>query len=201
MKRLLRNLFVVVALCWVGVSAAQTEKALPIELGVMGGINVPSFSSDDAGADVQNKMGWQLGVVSSIKLRGVLNLEPQLIFQHQGFRLRSGDQSRHIKCNALQMPITASVGVARVLRLYAGPVVTLLDRAREKSGGDLLEFDRVYSTIGYTIGLRIKPQRHLLFDVRYNGQFTERENLKQHNETVAGDLNQFNVAISVGYLF
>lgn len=202
MNYILRWIVCLAGLASVSVAQSQTvSDALPIDLAIVGGMNVPSFSTDDVGCDVQNKIGWQVGVLTSIKMVGVLNLEPQLIYQHQGIRLRTGDQTMQLRCNSLQLPVTASIGLARVLRIYAGPVITLVDNAKQKVGGDLIDFDRVYSTVGYTAGLRIKPQRHLMFDVRYNGQFGARKDLKQHNEVVVHKLRQYNVAISVGYLF
>ena len=201
MKKILFWMIPLMSFGLFGSAYAQPGKPLPIDIAIVGGMNVPSFSTDDQGADIQNKMGWQVGVLTSIKVHGILNIEPQLMYQHQGFRLRTGEESRHIRSNTLQLPITLSVGLGRVVRLYTGPVFTLLDRSRQKSGGDLLDFDRVHSTVGYTLGIRLHPLRHLLFDVRYNGQFSDRDHIKQRNEEVVNNLKHFNVGISVGYLF
>lgn len=188
------------ALLLLSPAVSAQSKTLPIELGVIAGINVPGFSTDDTGADIQNKMGWQVGVVSAVNL-GLLAIEPQLIYHHQGIRLRAEESSFRLKCHTLDLPVTVSIGLAKVLRLYAGPVFTLMDNCRQKVGNDLLDFGRVRPTLSYTAGVRIKPLAHLLFDIRYNGQFKGREKIKLRDVGMLDELDTYNVAFSVGYLF
>lgn len=199
MKRFLRWILPLVAV-WSLQSAQAQLKALPIELGVIGGINVPGFSTNDSGADIQNKMGWQIGLISTINL-GLVGVEPQLIYHHQGIRLRSGEESYRLKCNTLDLPVTVSLGLAKVLRAYAGPVFTLMDNCRQKVGRDLLDFGRIRSSVSYTVGLRIQPLPHLLFDVRYNGQFAGKKEIEMRDGGTIDKINTYNVAFSVGYLF
>lgn len=188
-----------VALVSVESAYAQLE-ALPIDFGIMGGINVPGFSTNDSGTDIQNKMGWQVGIVSAINL-GLVGIEPQLIYHHQGIRLRAEEEVYQLKCNTLDLPITASVGLAKVLRVYAGPVFTLVDSCRRKVGNDLLDFGRIRSSVSYTAGLRILPLSNLFFDVRYNGQFAGRKKIELREGGTLNKINNYNVAFSIGYLF
>ncbi len=198
-KRVLRWILPLVALLAIQPAKAQLD-ALPIDLGIMAGINVPGFTTNDTGTDIQNKMGWQVGVVSAINF-GFVGIEPQLIYHHQGLRLRADEEVYQLKCNTLDLPVTASLGLAKVLRVYAGPVFTLVDNCRQKVGKDLLDFGRIRSSVSYTAGVRIKPLPHLLFDVRYNGQFAGKKRVEMRDGEVLDKINTYNVAFSVGYLF
>lgn len=179
---------------------AASCRILPIEWGFLAGFNVPGYSTGQAGADLKNRLGWQVGVVSSIKL-GLISIDPQLIYVHQGLRLDAGGERYTLKAGFVDLPVTVSLRPAPVLRLYAGPVFTLSDNCRRKSGGDLHAFDRVRTTLSYTAGVAIKPLPHFFFDVRYNGQFKRRKHLDLGNGAELHDLQTHSIAISVGYLF
>lgn len=173
---------------------------LPVEWGFLAGFNVPGYTTDQSGADLQNRLGWQVGVVTSLKL-GLVSIDPQLIYVHQGLRFNAGGEQYTLKAGFVDLPVTVSVRPAPVLRLYAGPVFTLSDDCRRKVGSDLLSFDRIRTTLSYTLGVAIKPLPHFFFDVRYNGQFKRRKRIGLSDGAELHDLNTHSIAISVGYLF
>lgn len=172
----------------------------PVEVGVMAGINVPGYSTDVAAADVRNRMGWQAGLFTSVKL-GLVSIDPQLFYVYQKFRLRADDETYRLKARSVDLPVTVSLRPLPLLRLYAGPVVTLSDNCRRMGGGHTQKIDRVRSTISYTAGVAVKPLRHLFFDLRYNGQFRRRKHVDLRDGYRLHDLDSYSVALNVGYLF
>ena len=72
---------------------------------------------------------------------------------------------------------------------------------KRKSGDDLLDFGRVRPTLSYTVGAGVVLLRHLLIDVRYNGQFRGKPDVALPNDVMLPEIRSYNVALSVGYLF
>lgn len=175
-------------------------RKLPVEWGVMAGINVPGYSTDATDAEVKNRMGWQVGLFASIKL-GLVSIDPQLFYVHQKFRLHADDDTYRLKARSVDLPVTVSLRPLPLLRLYAGPVVTLSENCRRMGGGRTQQVDRVRSTISYTAGIAVKPLRHLFFDLRYNGQFRRRKHIDLRDGYRLHDLDSYSVALNIGYLF
>ena len=67
--------------------------------------------------------------------------------------------------------------------------------------GDLLDFGRVRPSVSYTAGAGIVLMRHLLIDVRYNGQFRGKRDVVLPDGSRLDNLRSYNVALSVGYIF
>ena len=71
----------------------------------------------------------------------------------------------------------ASFRLLNPLRIYAGPVFTVMNDCKQKSGGDLLDFG-TDPTVGVVYrGWGVVLLRHLLIDVRYNGQFRSKHDV------------------------
>ena len=87
------------------------------------------------------------------------------------------------------------------VRIYAGPVFTVMNDCKQKSGGDLLDFGRVRPSVSYTVGAGIVLMRHLLIDLRYNGQFRSKHDVVLPDGRQLDKLRTYNVALSFGYLF
>ena len=82
-----------------------------------------------------------------------------------------------------------------------GPVFTVMNDCKQKSGGDLLDFGRVRPSVSYTVGAGIVLMRHLLIDLRYNGQFRSKHDVVLPDGRQLDKLRTYNVALSFGYLF
>ena len=95
----------------------------------------------------------------------------------------------------------ASFRLLNPLRIYAGPVFTVMNDCKQKSGGDLLDFGRVRPSVSYTAGAGIVLMRHLLIDVRYNGQFRSKHDVLLPDGMQLPEVRSYNVALSFGYLF
>ena len=76
-----------------------------------------------------------------------------------------------------------------------------MDDCEQKSGGVVLDFGRSRRSVSYTVGVGVVLRRHLLIDVRYNGQFRGKHDVVLPDGRQLDKLRTYNVALSVGYLF
>ena len=121
-----------------------------VEWGVIGGINVPDYTTNMSKTDVKNKLGWQAGIVTAVNL-GAFAIEPQILYVRQGLRIKpEGAKEINLKSNSIDVPVLVSLRLLRPFRFYAGPVFTVMNDCKQKSGGDLLDFGRVRPTMSYT---------------------------------------------------
>ena len=96
----------------------------------------------------------------------------------QGLRIKpEGAKEINLKSNSIDVPVLVSLRLLRPFRFYAGPVFTVMNDCKQKSGGDLLDFGRVRPTMSYTVGAGVKLLGHMLIDLRYNGQFKGKEDV------------------------
>ncbi len=181
--------------------AAQMPRAR-VEWGVLGGINVPDYRISDDYGSVRNKLGWQFGIVTAVKWRAFA-IEPQILYVRQGLRVRAADDGEqlNLRSNSIDVPVLASFRLLKPLRIYAGPVFTVMNDCKRKSGGDLIDFGRIRPTLSYSVGAGIVLVRHLLIDVRYNGQFRSKHDVVLPDGARLDKMSSYNVAFSVGYLF
>ena len=201
-KRMFRKFVLTLFLAAIAVSAAAQRPRTRLEWGVLGGINVPDYTTNMTKADVKNKMGWQVGITTAVDL-GIIGIEPQILYVRQGIRILPEGLSEelNVKSRSVDVPILVSLRLLKPFRVYAGPVFTVLNDCKRKSGDDLLDFGRVRPTLSYTVGAGVVLLRHLLIDVRYNGQFRGKPDVALPNDVMLPEIRSYNVALSVGYLF
>ena len=181
--------------------AAAQLPGVRLEWGVIGGVNVPDFTTNMDRTEVKNKLGWQVGMVTAVKV-GIIAIEPQILYVRQGLRIRpEGGREINLKSNSIDVPVLVSLRLLNPLRIYAGPVFTVMNDCKQKSGGDLLDFGRVRPSVSYTVGAGIVLMRHLLIDLRYNGQFRSKHDVVLPDGRQLDKLRTYNVALSFGYLF
>lgn len=182
-------------------SAAAQRPRARVEWGVIGGINIPDYTTNMKAADVKNKLGWQAGIVTAVNL-GAFAVEPQILYVRQGLRIRpEGAKEINLKSNSIDVPVLASFRLLKPVRIYAGPVFTVMNDCKQKSGGDLPDFGRIRPTLSYTVGAGVVLMRHLLIDLRYNGQFRSKHEVVLPDGSQLDKLRTYNVALSFGYLF
>lgn len=172
-----------------------------VEWGALAGINIPDYSTSDDYASIKNKLGWQIGIVTAVKWK-VLAIEPQILYVRQGLRIRTDESGElNLRSNSIDVPVLASFRLLKPFRIYAGPVFTVMNDCKQKSGGDLLDFGRVRPTVSYTIGAGVVLLRHMLIDLRYNGQFRSKHDVVLPDGGRMDKLRTYNIALSVGYIF
>lgn len=198
---MIRRTILALVLTLAAVAASAQGPRLKVEWGVMGGINVPDFNTDMDRTQIRNRLGWQMGIVTAVNF-GAVAVEPQILYVRQGLRVsRQGGEDLNLKSRSIDVPVLASLRLLKPLRIYAGPVFTVMNDCKRKKGGDLLDFGRVRPTLSFTAGAGVVLLRHLLVDVRYNGQFRSKRDVVLPDGSMLGSLSSYNVALSVGYLF
>ena len=182
-------------------SAVAQRPRTRVEWGIVGGINIPDYTTNMDKTDVKNKLGWQAGIVTAVNL-GAFAVEPQILYVRQGLRIRpEGGKEINLKSNSIDVPVLASFRLLNPVRIYAGPVFTVMNDCKQKSGGDLLDFGRVRPTLSYPVGAGVVLMRHLLIDLRYNGQFRSKHEVVLPDGSQLDKLRTYNVALSFGYIF
>ena len=174
---MLRRIVLTLLFAAIAAGAAAQRPRARVEWGVVGGINIPDYTTNMSGTDVKNKLGWQAGITTAVNL-GAFAIEPQILYVRQGLRIRpEGGSEINLKSNSIDVPVLASLRLLNPVRIYAGPVFTVMNDCKQKSGGDLLDFGRVRPSVSYTVGAGIVLMRHLLIDLRYNGQFRSKHDV------------------------
>lgn len=198
MKRTILLTLLLAATAW---GAMAQRPRTRVEWGVIGGINVPDYTTNMKATEIRNKCGWQAGIVTAVNL-GAFAIEPQILYVRQGLRIRpEGSGELNLKSNSIDVPVLVSLRLLNPVRIYAGPVFTVMNDCKRKDGGDLLDFGRVRPTMSYTVGAGVVLLRHLLIDVRYNGQFRGKRDVVLPDGSRLDNLRSYNVALSVGYIF
>ena len=197
MKRILWTLLLVAMV----MPAMAQRPRTRVEWGLVGGINVPDFTTNMDRTEIRNKCGWQAGIVTAVNL-GAFAVEPQILYVRQGMRIRpEGTEELNLKSSSIDVPVLLSLRLLHPVRIYAGPVFTVMNDCKRKTGGDLIDFGRVRPTLSYTVGAGVVILRHLLVDLRYNGQFRSKHDVLLPDGRQLDQLRSYNVALSFGYLF
>lgn len=196
-----RKIIFTLLLLAVASAAVAQRPRTRIEWGLVGGINIPDYTTNMSDTDVKNKLGWQAGIITAINF-GAVALEPQILYVRQGLRIRpEGGAEVNLKSNSIDVPVLVSFRLLKPVRIYAGPVFTVMNSCRQKSGGDLLDFGSVRPTMSYTAGVGVLLMGHLLLDLRYNGQFRSKHDVLLPDGQKLDKLRSYNVALSLGYVF
>ncbi|MDE7123268.1 MAG: PorT family protein [Alistipes sp.] len=181
-------------------ASAQRHRTT-VEWGGLAGLNIVDFSTSDDATSIRNKLGWQAGIVTAVNF-GAFAVEPQILYVRQGLRIRpEGAPEINLKSSSIDVPVLVSLRLLHPVRIYAGPVFTVMNDCKQKSGRDLLDFGRVRPSLSFTVGAGVVVMRHLLLDLRYNGQFKGKEDVVLPTGYELDKLRQHNFALSVGYLF
>ena len=152
---MLRRIVLTLLFAAIAAGAAAQRPRARVEWGVVGGINIPDYTTNMSETDVKNKLGWQAGITTAVNL-GAFAIEPQILYVRQGLRIRpEGGSEINLKSNSIDVPVLASLRLLNPVRIYAGPVFTVMNDCKQKSGGDLLDFGRVRPSVSYTVGAGI----------------------------------------------
>ena len=136
---MIRKIVVTSLLVVCALSAAAQRPRARIEWGVLGGINIPDYTTNMSGTDVKNKLGWQAGITTAVNL----GLSPSNRRYSMCVRARirpEGQKEINLKVHLIDVPVLLSFRLLRPVRIHAGPVFTVMNDCKQKSGGDLLDF-------------------------------------------------------------
>lgn len=182
--------------------AGQRRKPrVRVEWGVLGGLSFSNYTPNMDIEQIENKLGWQAGISMALNF-GAIAVEPQIFYARQGFRVQpEGGKVLNLKSGSIDVPILASLRMLHPVRIFVGPVITLMNDCKQKSGGDLLDFGRIRPTLSYTAGVGVVARRHLLIELRYNGQFRAKHDVLLPDGSSLEKLRSYSFSFNFGYLF
>lgn len=193
------------ALALLGFTSTASAQLVGVKWGVLAGVNASNYKMKDTKVDLQTKMGWQVGLMSSVKV-AMLSIDPQLIFVHQTMDLSVDGVTGggKIKTNSIDMPILVGWTVFGPVRIFAGPVFTLMNNCdgEFKWTAQKEDFDlaNLRSTCSYAVGVEARVLGKIHLDVRYNGQFGAKKDVAI-SEGLIGKMRSNSVAFNIGYYF
>ena len=131
------------------VASAAAQRPALVE-GRRRGINIPDLHDqygqdrcqEQTGLAGRYRHGRQLGGLSPSSRR--YSTSARLRICPEGGKARSTSNP-----TSIDVPVLASFRLLKPVRIYAGPVFTVMNDCKQKSGGDLLDFGRVRPRLPY----------------------------------------------------
>lgn len=191
-------------LLFAGITTAASAQLVGVKWGVLAGMNVSDYSFKDERIDIENKLGWQAGLTASVKV-AFLTIDPQLLFIRQTLDVTvpSAKGSAKLKTSSIDLPVTVGVTLLGPLRLFAGPVFTIMNKCDGNLPfADERDFDltNLRSTLSYVVGAEVRLFKRLRADIRYNGQFKDKKDVALSSEII-GKMRSQSLSINLGYYF
>ena len=197
---MLRRIVLTLLFAAIAAGAAAQRPRARVEWGVVGGINIPDYTTNMSETDVKNKLGWQAGITTAVNL-GAFAIEPQILYVRQGLRIKpEGAKEINLKSNSIDVPVLLSCRLLRPVRIYAGPVFTVMNDCKYAEGNNEMFFGSMRPTVSYMLGLGLNFG-HTLIDFRYNGQFDSKKCYYPTEEAVGFNMRSYSLALSVGFVF
>jgi hypothetical protein len=160
---------------WIFSSAAFGQ--LGISKGLIGGLNISSFSGADVSSDMKSLTGYAAGLYVEINIPGPLSIEPEVLYSMKGSkadftRFTTTDTYTYVDIPVL-LKYFLPIPVVRTY-LYAGPSYSILLSAKVKTEGSTVTSSEVDvkdtiapNDLGAVVGLGI-GFAGLRVDARYN---------------------------------
>lgn len=180
----------------------QKKQKSAVRWGLIAGMNAADFKLIDTKINFDNKLGWQAGLMASIGIGRIMSIDPQILYVSQNMTFTMANKSQgEIKCSSIDIPIALGFKIVGPLRLFAGPVFTVLNESSGTYGKEDLEFSGLRTTFSYVLGAEVRLFDHLRIDVRYNGQFKNKENVSLPDNAGVGEMRSQSASINIGYYF
>lgn len=125
-------------------SVALGPMLLAQSAGIKGGLNFSSLSSD--GNDDENlKVGYHVGVFSTIPLSTSFALQPELLYSNKGMKMNYDESAiangeTKFNLNYIDLPVKLVFKLTENFDVQFGPYVSYLINANTKTDADVLGF-------------------------------------------------------------
>ena len=170
---------------------------------------------DDMSAQFKMKMSYGAALQFRLNIGSVFGIQPEVTYSYGTIRIEDEmhNLSTKARLNLVQVPLLLSLRIA-MFRINAGPVFTLMDTPTYNLAfNDNIEkcyLGRIYPTVTYAAGVSVRFAKCMMLDVRYIGQFMEKEShceyLYSLDERVQPNAQKFknkisNIQLRFGYVF
>ncbi|MAX70964.1 MAG: hypothetical protein CMC76_07640 [Flavobacteriaceae bacterium] len=130
------------------IANAQSDSTTP-QLGIKGGLNSSSITSDDFG-DTKSRTSFNVGLLAEIPLSERISIQPELLYSGQGFDIEERDQDNifdtdeniEYQLDYIQVPVLLKLYLVKGLSVEAGPqfgfkIHEEIDYQPNADGGDV----------------------------------------------------------------
>ncbi len=177
--------------------AAVSMQAQGFQLGIKGGLNFNSISTDINTFDPSNRTGFHGGAFVMLKLSKIA-IQPEVLFSRQGSEVDVAGIVSDFNYDYFNIPIMVKFYLIGGLNLQAGPQFGFLTTAEVESVGNVQDVKETLknSDISFSVGIGIDLPLQFNASARYN------IGISDINDDAAADAirNQV-VQVSVGYAF
>ena len=169
-----------------------------VEMGLMAGAAY-MFSSTSA-IDLAPRLGLRGALSMSLIWADCYALQMELAYVYNKIEAKADASAPvfDVKSGAMEIPLLFSYRGLGPIRLNVGPVLSLAGTARYDSGAERIEFGRMRSMVGYSVGAGVNLTRHLLLDARFTGNFSKPSNYFEGSEF---STSNYWAVLSLGYMF
>lgn len=206
-----KNILVLAAVLMFGLSNAQEAK-----FGLKGGLNISNFTGDTEGADLQSRIGYNIGAFVAIKFSEKFTLQPEVLYSAQGVNFENfgaeveglGYYTADIKLKTayINVPVMFKYYAAEKFSIEAGPQIGFLTSAKTETKlngfSQTVEQDMKdsFETIdfGLNFGAGYDFTEHFSAGARYNLGLSNIAKTEQGDDT---KLHNSVFSLSIGYKF
>ena len=218
-----KTLILAGALATAATFSAHQSYAQGVRFGIKGGANLSNLSGKLDNNDLyKNKFGFVGGLLANVSILpdNFLSIQPEVLYSQKGFKYAdntitvANQQYKYegkSTYNYIDVPVLLKVNAGGIF-FEAGPQYSYLLNVRDKTkqslnGADFVDYkaDRNLSNarrseFGYVAGLGFQATNGFMFDVRYNGAFTDFAKDGYQNGDLRNARNQVFQA-TIGYMF
>ena len=204
--------------------SAQQSYAQGVRFGIKGGANLSNLSGKlDNNSLYKNKFGYVGGLLANVSILpdNFLSIQPEVLYSQKGYKYAdntitvANQQYKYegkSTYNYIDVPVLLKLNAGGIF-FEAGPQYSYLLNVRNKAkqsinGADFVDYqadrnlDNVHrSEFGYVAGLGFQATNGFMFDLRYNGAFTD---FAKNNSYQNGDLRNARNQVfqaTIGYMF
>ncbi len=167
-----------------------------MEMGISAGATYMAMSAE--GVQLQPKLGVRGALTMSLCWYDAFALQMELAYLSNNIEAKHSKAAYDVKSNIMEIPIMFSYRGLWPMRFNAGPVLSLAGTGRYSTGSERVEFGRLRSTAGYTVGVGVNISDSVVLDARFTGNFARTNN---YFEGVEFRSSAYWVGLNLGYMF
>lgn len=167
-----------------------------MEMGISVGAAYMGMSAE--GVELQPKLGVRGALTMSLCWYEQLALQMEIGYIFNKIEAQAVKTTYDVKSNIMEIPIMFSYRGLWPMRFNVGPVLSLAGTGRYSTEREKIEFGRLRSTLGYTVGVGVNISDSVVLDARFTGNFGRSDN---YFEGVEFNSSSYWVGLNIGYLF
>ena len=200
----MKKLILTLSICLAAIVVSQAQILPKIQLGVKGGVNFTSLSSDNSVFSSSNRAGYLGGIWARFGALG-FNFQPEVYVTSKNVDINtSNNTTARAKFTSIDVPLLFGGKVGAFgfgARFYAGPLFSFAINKDNSFGsqlGNVSSLDYKSSNFAVTAGAGVDI-RKISIDLRYEAGITKQDYNYNSSSNYKTRVSLFN--ISLGYAF